>query len=103
MITIRIDTDTLRNKIDNLKVEKDKIDEVLQRFKGDTLTLGDYWSGDTGDLVNEEINRYTNYFDYISNKLERYIGFLEAVSRAYEEEDKLIEKNIDNNSGLRMI
>lgn len=101
MDIIRIDTALLKTKIEELKVQKKKIDEILENFKGDTLKINDYWSGDTGEYVSDELKNYTNSFDYISNRLEHFIRFLENTCNSYEKADevliKLMDMFLDNN------
>lgn len=100
MSKIRIDTDTLMDKIQSLKEEKKKMDEVLENFKGESLKIDSYWSGNTGDMVKESLTDYASQFDFISSKLENYIIFLEKVSEAYANEDAGINKKIDSNVGI---
>ena len=103
MATIKIDSTALRTKIESLKVEKQKIDDVLEKFKGESLAIDTYWSGNTGDMVKEELTAYSNEFDYISSKLENYILFLESVAKNYEDEDALIIKQMDTNGTVSAI
>ncbi len=103
MITIRVDTNKIREKIEQLKVEKKKIDDVLESFKGDTLQIGDYWTGEAGDKANEKLVKYTNVFDHISNKLESYIQFLEKVALSYENKDNAIIKQIEEDGNTSII
>ncbi len=102
MSKIRIDTNTLKVKIQSLKEEKKKMDDVLENFKGESLKIDSYWSGNTGDTVKESLTGYTSQFDFISSKLEKYIYFLEKVSEAYENEDAGISKKIDSNSAINI-
>lgn len=95
MMTIKIDTNNLKEKIEKLKIEKMKMDEALTMVKGDSLVLNDYWTGNAGDTASEDLKQYTTIFDEISTQLEKYIIFLEEVSRAYEEEDHIVLKNIE--------
>ena len=98
MSNIMINTDELRSKTSSMREEKKKIDEVLEKFKGDTIKIQSYWSGNTGDMVSERVTKYTNKFDYISTRLEGYLLFLEKVAAEYEGEDTLISKKIDGNA-----
>ncbi len=98
MSNIRINSVELKTKASQMREEKKKIDEVLEKFKGDTLKIQTFWSGNTGDMVSERVTKYTNKFDYISNRLEGYILFLEKTAAEYEEEDRMISKKIDGNA-----
>ena len=82
------------NKTSSLKEILYLIDEVLEKFKGDTLQIDTYWSGNTGDMVKERLTKYTNKFDFISNRLEGYILYLEKVALEYETEDSNIDKAV---------
>ena len=93
-MAIRGDSAQLKEKAAKLRVEKTKIDEVLEKFKGDTLQIDTYWSGNTGDMVKERLTKYTNKFDFISNRLEGYILYLEKVALEYETEDSNIDKAV---------
>lgn len=103
MGTIRIDSDALRTKIESLKVEKKRIDDVLEKFKQETMGLDAYWSGNTGDMVKGELITYSDEFEYISKKLENYILFLEIVAKNYEYADDTIIKQMENNSNVLAI
>ena len=98
MSNIRINSVELKTKASQMREEKKEIDEVLEKFKGDTLKIQTFWSGNTGDMVSERVTKYTNKFDYISNRLEGYILFLEKTAAEYEEEDRMISKKIDGNA-----
>ncbi len=100
MSNIKINSDELKAKASSMREEKKKIDEVLEKFKGDTIKIQTFWSGNTGDMVSERVTKYTNKFDYISNRLEGYILFLEKTAAEYEEEDNLISKKLDGNAEI---
>ena len=93
---IRINTETVRTKIELLKEQKEKIDVVLENFKGDSLKINDFWSGETGDEITESLRGYVTTFDYISARLERFITFLEGVCIAYDLEDENISRDVEN-------
>ena len=103
MGTIKIDSVALKEKILRLKRDKAIIDDVLEKFKKDSTIMDSYWSGNTGDMIKDSLISYTNEFDFISKKLEKYILFLEQVSKAYEDEDALIIKQMDSNGNVLMI
>jgi uncharacterized protein YukE len=96
-MAIRVDSEKLREKADKLRVEKKVIDDVLEKFKGNTIKIDTYWSGNTGDMVKERLTKYTNKFDYISNRLEGFILYLDKVALEYETRDAVINKGIDDN------
>lgn len=97
---IRINTNDLIIKIEELKFVKRKIDDTLGNFKDNASKIDSYWQGRTGERAKEEAVEYSNQFEYISKKLENYIVFLEKVSQAYENEDNEISKKIDANVKL---
>ena len=103
MATLYIEERTMLNKIEQLKVEKRKIDEVLEKVKGDTLQIQDYWSGKTGDAVKDELTEYTNEFDYISSKLEHQIKTLEETVRKYNKTNVATNTQIDDNSNVSAV
>ena len=98
MSTLYMDEATMRTKIELLRIQKAKIDEVLEKVKGDTLQIKDYWTGETGDAVSEELNSYTNEFDYISSKLEKQITSLENAVDRYHNMNIAVNKHIDQNT-----
>ena len=97
MNSIKIDTETLNNKIIEIRKEKENIDEILERFKKNSYKIEDYWKSETGQNFSNNLKEYSNQFDYISNKLENYIRFLDGVIKTYNNENKLIENELDNN------
>ena len=92
---IEINTSVVRSKIELLKVEKEKIDAVLEDFKGGSLKIKDFWSGGTGDEISEDLKGYITKFDYISSKLARFITFLEGVCASYDKEDADIIRDME--------
>ena len=96
-MAIRVNSAQIREKVDLLKVEKQAIDDELEKFKGNSLKIDTFWSGNTGDMIKENLTAYTNKFDYISNRLEGFILYLEKVALEYETEDDLINKSINDN------
>ncbi len=93
-----LDENAMLAKIELLKIEKEKIDAVLEKVKGDALSIKDYWSGDTGDAVSDELNEYTNEFDYISSKLQKQITTLEKAVAKYQKMAKRTDDQITQNT-----
>ena len=100
MSKIKIDTETLRNKIEELKVENKKIDDVLNKFKTDTSNMESFWTGVSGDSAKEEMNVYTGKFESLSNHMQKFVSFLEYVAKSYEDEDKFIIDKIESNANI---
>lgn len=98
MSTLYIDEASMEKKIEELKIQKARMDKVLEAIKGETLKITDYWTGDTGDAVHETLDEYTNEFDYISSKLEKHITELEKVVREYRSMEGLTRAQIANNN-----
>lgn len=100
MKNIVIDTIILRNKIQELKVEKAKIDQALGVVFDDSKTIENIWSGNCGDVLKDDLMKYSTTFEKISYQLEKYIYFLEKVVELYENQEKLIGSVIDKNAAL---
>ena len=98
MSTLYMDEATMSTKIELLRIQKAKIDEVLEKVKGDTLQIKDYWTGETGDAVTDELTSYTNEFDYISSKLEKQITTLENAVKKYHNMNLATNKQITENT-----
>jgi uncharacterized protein YukE len=94
---VKIDSDALKTKIELLKNEKDEIDDVLNEFSKDIGGMPKYWSGTTGDMVNDELLKYVSRFVNISDQLAKYIKFLEDVSSTYEAFDNYLIEQIESN------
>lgn len=87
---LNIDSDILKQKIEELKVEKEKIDKVFDNFTEDMSHFFEWWSGDTGDMINEELARYIKSFEIKRRELKDRIDFLQNVANSYEAFDKYI-------------
>ena len=81
---LNIDSDVLKEKIEALKKEKEVIDGVFDDFTNNISNFSEYWSGDTGDMVNGELKKYIGYFDYRKKALNDLIEFLQNVVNSYE-------------------
>ena len=103
MSTFYLEEATMLSKIEQLKAERAKIDTVLEKVKGDTLQIQDYWTGNSGETVQEQMNEYTNEFDYISSKLEKQITTLEEAVRKYNKANLVTSRKIDENSQVSAI
>ena len=103
MASIKIDTQSLKEKIENLKNEKIKIDAALENFESESSKIDQFWSGDSGEYVIEQTKEYTDEFEYISNKLQKYIKFLEKVAKSYEDQDNFILNKIEMNGNISII
>ena len=90
-------------KIQILKEQKAIMDAVLERVKGDTLRVHEYWTGNTGKAVEEVLTTNMNEFDYISSKLQAQIAFLERTGRRFSNTDVAINKQIDSNGQVASI
>lgn len=96
--SIIIDEAVMLKKIEELKYQKKRMDDVLEKFKGDTLKINDYWNGKTGETVHDEMNDYVNDFDYISSKLEGQIAVLERAVERHKRMNTLTTSHIEQNS-----
>ena len=85
-----IDSDILKQKIEELKVEKGKIDKAFDDFSDDMSHFSEWWSGETGDMINEELARYVKSFEIKKRELNDRIDFLQDVANSYEAFDKYI-------------
>ncbi len=99
-MSIKIDTDALTTKITQLKEQQRIIAEVLEKFKGDTLIMDTYWSGNSGDMVKEKLTNYTTIFDLINGRLINFIVFLESVVNGYIDEENMIMNQIETNASI---
>lgn len=95
---VRIDSEKLKEKIEALKAEKEKIDEVFDNFGTDVNGINNYWSGTSSDEITDKLKTYASNFEKISEQLNSYIEFLEQVSNTYEAFDKYIDNQVGNYS-----
>lgn len=100
MKNIRINTDLLRTKIEQLRTEKKKIDDAMGVIFDDTAKIENIWSGNCGDVLKEDLTEYSTTFEKISYQLEKYIYFLEKVAELYEKQDSRINSIIDNSAAI---
>lgn len=101
--SIDINYEELIQKIEMLKEEKIKFDNVLNNIKNDANGIQNYWTGNTGELATNNLKEYTNSFAYFSNKIERQINYLQAVAEAYKKMDALIIKKLEENGSISAV
>ena len=96
-VPMYINESLMRQKIDELKIERKNMELIFQKLKEDNLDMITYWSGDTGETSYETVKKYVNRYDKILKKIDSYISFLENTISAHNIMDKTINNKIDEN------
>lgn len=97
---IYIDDTLLKNKIDLLKKQKEKVMQTFDNIKKDSLGMINYWSGNSGEEAYSILNDYTRSFSGIINKIDSKILFLESVLKAYQQMDNYLLKKLEENAKM---
>lgn len=100
---IFIDLVGLRAKVEELKNERTKMEEVLGIVDKDFKGVGDYWKGNSGQKVQDYLREYSEDFPYILLEVNKAIEFLEKTIEKYETMDESINRKIDENIGVSMV
>ena len=87
---VNIDSDALKQKIEALKKQKEVIVSVYDDFTNNLSNFSEYWSGDTGDYISDDLKNYANKFITKTQALDNLIDFLQSVVDSYEAFDKYI-------------
>jgi len=93
-----VDSEVLLNKIELLKIEKEKLRKYFDNVRTDSLDMINYWSGDSGDQAYEVFSGYTKKFRTVIEEIESKIKFLENVEAAYKQMDLLINQKMEENA-----
>ena len=70
MDNVFIEESKMQSIIDEMRVQKDKLEELFNKITADGETMTTFWSGNTGDDVYESYSEHTktyadtlNYFE----------------------------------------
>ena len=95
---IYINTELMDDKLVVLKKYRDDMKEKLTNIHNDIKDLPDTWSGKVGDSSYEILDKYSNNFEDILNKIEEFIDFFEKAKKSYETLDKGIDKKASDDA-----
>ncbi len=96
---IFISTDELNSKIEQIKVECEKMKMILEQITQDANGLNNYWKGNTGEKAYECFNNYVKKYIVAVKKIDNYKKFLEEASNAYIYLDNIIKEKFDETMG----
>jgi len=98
MNDINIDTLALKEKIEQLKLKRDKVKEILSNIETRMKASPDYWQSSTSESILEEFNLLYKEFSIINDSNNKYINFLEnIVATDYTNKEDSLNKLIDSN------
>lgn len=95
---IYINTELMEEKLELLKKYRDDMKEKLTNVDKDIKNLPNVWSGKVGDSSYEKLDKYSNNFELIMNKIEDYIDFFEKAKESYKTLDEGIDKKASDNA-----
>ena len=76
---IKIDTNLLKSKIDELKKENENMKVLLNNIKNKSKRLHDIWISKTMDTVDSDLYKIYEDFNKVIDKNNQYISYLENV------------------------
>ena len=92
----KINTEALRQDINNINKEKEKLNNLLKQLKNNNSELTDYWKSETSNAVFECFEDFYNRMEEIVNGLEGDTKFLnEKVINPYEEQEEITKSAIE--------
>ena len=97
---IKIDTQSLNNIITKLEQKKTNIDELYKSLNSKMELLNGeskVWKGKVQDLVYNHYLKLSQNFSSNIEELNSYITFLKKTIEKYENEDKSLIKDMENN------
>ena len=101
MSQIKIDTEKLKNEINEIETSKKSLIEIFGVIKNDNVVLKEMWNSRTSDGVFENFEDFYKYFNDVINNFDKDIAFLrEVVSAGYIENVDNANKQIDEKIAL---
>lgn len=98
MNDINIDTVALKEKIEQLKLKRDKVREIFSNIETRMNKAPDYWQSSTSESILEEFKLLYKEFSIINDSNNKYISFLESiVTTDYTNKEDSLNKLIDSN------
>ena len=97
---IYIEVELLQTKIDQLRVEKEKMGQVFSNIEDNIKEMTEYWKGNSGEKAYNILSEYSKDFTDILDQLEKRIEFIENVLAAYKQMDNLIKKKMEENVNI---
>ena len=97
---IKIDTQSLNNIITKLEQKKTNIDELYKSLNSKMELLNGeskVWKGKVQDLIYNHYLKLSQNFSSNIEELNSYITFLKKTIEKYENEDKSLIKDMENN------
>lgn len=98
MSNITYESNELKNNIEKLKIDAEKMRQLFENIRKDVNSLPEYWESNTSSATISEFESLYQQFDTINESNKKYIDFLEnIVSIDYENKDKTLNNEIDGN------
>ena len=97
---IKIDTQSLNNIITKLEQKKTNIDELYKSLNSKMELLNGeskVWKGKVQDLIYNHYLKLSQNFSSNIEELNSHINFLKKTIEKYENEDKSLIKDMENN------
>ncbi len=97
---IFINANEAEEAIKRMREYRDNMNDSLEKIKINIVNLPNVWSGNVGDENYEILNKYSNNFETIIDKITDYITYLEKTKEAYKIIDAEIKKATDENGEI---
>lgn len=98
---IKIDTEKLKDEINEIEASKKSLIEIFSVIKNDNTVLKEMWSSRTSDGVFESFEDFYKFYNNVIDNFDKDIVFLrEVVSVGYIENVDNANKQIDEKIAL---
>ncbi len=98
---IKIDTEKLKDEINEIEASKKSLIEIFSVIKNDNTILKEMWSSRTSDGVFESFEDFYKFYNNVIDNFDKDIVFLrEVVSVGYIENVDNANKQIDEKIAL---
>ena len=95
---IGINTSSLSQSLGEFQANMSKVQEIGEKIKELTSKLKTVWEGDVGDAATEEMNKFQEVFESISQQNQKYVNFLNVVIGHYTTADNKQGQTLDSNA-----
>lgn len=100
---IFIDKVLLANKAQELRTEKQNMENIFNNIKNDIEGMVDYWKGESGEEAYNILKEYSQSFPNIISEIEKNIAFIDKAIESYEKMEKAIINQMDQNSQIEIL
>ena len=94
---MEIELDKLKEELATLKKLYENIEDIMTNSKTEFQRVPNYWQGDCGETVNEDVTEFTDNYKDFEDILKNYITHLEDSITEYESANTEITTRADQN------